>query len=67
MEHLPLGRIAALVSEFAVKDLPLGRTHDDDDHFQIPKKVFQKNVCVYLYVCVCVCVCVCVTVVLRSD
>ena len=28
---LPLGRIAALVPEFAVKDLPLGRTHDDDD------------------------------------
>ena len=39
MEYLPLGRIAALVPEFAVKDLPLGRTlinnnnddHDDDD------------------------------------
>ena len=31
MEDLPLGRIAALVLEFAVKDLPLGRTHDDDD------------------------------------
>ena len=26
MEDLPLDRIAALVSEFAVKDLPLGRT-----------------------------------------
>ena len=26
MEELPLGRIAALVPEFAVKDLPLGRT-----------------------------------------
>ena len=26
-----LGRIAALVPEFAVKDMPLGRTHDDDD------------------------------------
>ena len=26
MEGLPLGRIAALVPEFAVKDLPLGRT-----------------------------------------
>ena len=26
MEYLPLGRIAALVPEFAVKDLPLGRT-----------------------------------------
>ena len=25
MEDLPLGRIAALVSEFAVNDLPLGR------------------------------------------
>ena len=26
MEDLPLGRIAALVPEFAVKVLPLGRT-----------------------------------------
>ena len=26
MEDLPLDRIAALVPEFAVKDLPLGRT-----------------------------------------
>ena len=26
MEDLPLGRIAALVPEFAVKNLPLGRT-----------------------------------------
>ena len=26
MEDLPLGRFAALVPEFAVKDLPLGRT-----------------------------------------
>ena len=26
MEDLPLGRIAAYVHEFAVKDLPLGRT-----------------------------------------
>ena len=26
MEHLPLGRIATLVPDFAVKDLPLGRT-----------------------------------------
>ena len=26
MEDLPLGRIAALVPEFAVRDLPLGRT-----------------------------------------
>ena len=31
MENLLLGRIAALVPEFAVKDLPLGRTHDDGD------------------------------------
>ena len=29
MEDLPLDRIAALVPESAVKDLPLGRTHDD--------------------------------------
>ena len=26
MDDLPLGRIAAFVPEFAVKDLPLGRT-----------------------------------------
>ena len=26
MEELPLGRIAALVPDFTVKDLPLGRT-----------------------------------------
>ena len=26
MEDLPLGRIAGLMPEFAVKDLPLGRT-----------------------------------------
>ena len=26
MEDLPLGRITALVPDFAVKDLPLGRT-----------------------------------------
>ena len=26
MEDLPLGNIAALVPEFAVKDVPLGRT-----------------------------------------
>ena len=32
MEELPLDRIAALVPEFAAKDLPLGRTHDDDDN-----------------------------------
>ena len=31
MEHLALGRIAALVPEFAVKDLPLGQNTDDDD------------------------------------
>ena len=31
MEDLPLGRIAALVPEFDVKDLPLGRKHDGDD------------------------------------
>ena len=30
MEDLPLGRIAALVPEFAVKDLPLGQNTDDD-------------------------------------
>ena len=29
MEDLPLGRIAALVPEFAVMDLPLGQNTDD--------------------------------------
>ena len=36
MEDLPLGRIAALVSEFTVKDLPLDRTLmicDSSKHF----------------------------------
>ena len=41
MEDLPLGRIAALVPEFAVKDLPLGR-----------KLIVWACVCV----CVCVCI-----------
>ena len=31
MEDQPLGRIADMVPEFAVKDLPLGKTHDDYD------------------------------------
>ena len=31
MEDLPLGRITGMVPEFAVKDLTLSRTHDDDD------------------------------------
>ena len=31
MKDLPLGRIAALVPEFAVKDLPSGQDTDDDD------------------------------------
>ena len=31
MEDLPLGRIASLMPEFAVKDLPLGQNSDDDD------------------------------------
>ena len=31
MEHLPLGRNAALVPEFAVKDQPLGQKTDDYD------------------------------------
>ena len=30
MEDLPLDRTATLVPAFAVKDLPLGTTHDDD-------------------------------------
>ena len=47
MEGLPLGRIAALVPEFAVNDLPLDRTHDDDDVKEysdlITQGYFQKN------------------------
>ena len=41
MEYLPLGRIAALVPEFSVNDLPLGRTLmmmmqlGTNHHFQI--------------------------------
>ena len=31
MEDLPLGRIAALVPAFAVKDMSLGQNTDDDD------------------------------------
>ena len=31
MEDLPLGRIAALVPEFAVKEPALGQNTDDDD------------------------------------
>ena len=31
MEDLHLSRISALVPEFSVTDLPLGRTQDDDD------------------------------------
>ena len=31
MEDLSLGRIAALVPEFAVKNLPFGQNTDDDD------------------------------------
>ena len=31
MEDLPFGRIAALVPDFAVKNLPFGQNTDDDD------------------------------------
>ena len=37
MEGLPLGRTAALMPEFAVKDLPLCRTHNNDDKQGVPK------------------------------
>ena len=48
MEDLPLGRIAASVPEFAVKDLPLGITHDDDDVliFNLTSSVSQISSCV---------------------
>ena len=45
MEDLPLGRIAALVLEFAVKDLPLGRTHDDDDVYNMGQRVIGISGC----------------------
>ena len=47
MEDLPLGRISALVPEFAVKDLPLGRTlmmimiHTGKAFINNPKKKFS--------------------------
>ena len=41
MEDLPLGRIAALVSEFAVKDLPLGRTM---------MMMMILYICIYIYI-----------------
>ena len=39
MEDLPLGRIAALVPEFAVKDLPSGRTLDDDVEYRLQESI----------------------------
>ena len=41
MEDLSLGTIAALVPECAVKDLPLGRTHDDDDESKNTSWLFE--------------------------
>ena len=46
MEDLPLGRTAALVLEFAVKDLPLSSTlgyDDDDDDDDRPSKSKYSN------------------------
>ena len=40
MEDLPLDGIAVLVPEFVVKDLPLGRTHDDNDECKLCKTIF---------------------------
>ena len=50
MEDLPLGIIAALVPEFAVNDLPLGRTlmmmmmmiiwEIDQKYIPIPRKIY---------------------------
>ena len=45
MEDLRLDRIAALVPEFAVKDLPLGRTHDDDDVPIIWRETWREKIC----------------------
>ena len=49
MEDLPLGRIAALVPEFAVKDMPLGRTlmtmmiSKFEMYFAQPNAIFMIN------------------------
>ena len=44
MENLPLGRIAALVPGFVVKDLPLDRIHNDDDRdSNKERKLLQKQ------------------------
>ena len=49
MEDLPLGRIAAFVPEFAVKDLPLGQ-NTDDEWWYINK--FVKGMFLYInYLC----------------
>ena len=45
MEDLPLGRIAALVPEFAVNDLPLGRTLVD-----ITKADYISSLYIYLFI-----------------
>ena len=49
MEDLPLGRIAALVPEFAVKDLSLGQnTDDDDDRYKNNDKIFLYKNLLYI-------------------
>ena len=48
MEHLLLRRIAALVPEFAVKDLPLGRT--------LMMMIIIITIVItitYMYICIC--------------
>ena len=51
MEDLPFGRTAAFVPEFAVKDLPLGRTHNDDDpHY---KAMMANRGCECKESCIC--------------
>ena len=58
MEDLPLGKIGALVPEFAVKDLPLGRTlmmiwslfFDQFVFKMLLDKLPKRNIRVSLYV-----------------
>ena len=52
MEDLPLGRITALVPEFAVKHLPLGRTRDDGI-FIYTYRMGSKLYSFFLKKCVC--------------
>ena len=51
MEDLPLDRIAASVPEFAVKDLPLGRTLMISLFYLWYIYIFSLSNIIYMYVC----------------